>query len=96
MVVQKTFRYRLAPDSAQRRAFARFAGAKRFVWNKALRQETYPGYVKTAHFLPAWKREFPWLRQTHSQVLQQGLVDLDRAFQNFFAGRAEHPEPKKK
>jgi transposase len=96
MLVQQAFRYRLAPDGAQRRAFARFAGAKRFVWNKALQQDEYLGYAKTTALLPVWKQESPWLRETHSQVLQQGLKDLDEAFQNFFQGRNSFPKPKKK
>ena len=33
------------------------------------------------------KRELPCPRQPHSDVLQQTLRDLDRAFQNWWAGR---------
>jgi len=29
-------------------------------------------------------------------VLQQALRDLDRAYKNYFAGRADHPKLKKK
>jgi putative transposase len=34
--------------------------------------------------------------EIHSQVLQQALKDLDKAYKGFFAGRAEHPTPKQK
>ena len=46
--------------------------------------------------LIAWKQEFPWLKESPSQALQQSLKDLDSAYQNFFAGRAGFPQPKKK
>jgi putative transposase len=96
MLIQKAFQYELRPDGATRRMFSRFAGAKRHVWNAALKQPKYPGYNKTANLLPEWKVERPWLKEIHSQVLQQGLKDLDKAFKNFFEGRAERPTPKKK
>jgi putative transposase len=46
--------------------------------------------------LPLWKDQAPFLNDAHSQVLQQALVDLHRAFVNYFAGRAEHPDFKRK
>jgi putative transposase len=104
MLIQKAFQYELRTDGATRRAFTRMAGAKRFVWNKALelQKERYALGLKhlTAfelnNLLPSWKKEYPWMREAHSQVLQQVLKDLDRAYKNFFAGRAERPQRKKK
>jgi len=96
MLIQKAYKFELRPDDATRRLFARFAGAKRFVWNRALNQQKYLGYNKTANMLPDWKKEFPWMKEIHSQVLQQGLKDLDQAFENFFEKRAERPRPKVK
>ena len=46
--------------------------------------------------LIAWKQEFPWLKESPSQALQQSLKDLDKAWQNFFAKRADFPRFKKK
>ena len=40
--------------------------------------------------------EFEWLRDADSQALQQSLKDLDRAYENFFKGRAEYPNFKRK
>src|ERR1700686_697868 len=96
MKIQKAFQYELRPDGATCRLFSRFAGAKRFVWNKALRAEKYLGYAKNCTALTQWKVEFPWMREAPSQVLQQTLKDLDRAFKNFFEKWAEYPEKKKK
>jgi putative transposase len=46
--------------------------------------------------LPALKQQYPWLSEVSSVPLQQALRHLDRAFVNFFEGRAEYPTFKKK
>jgi putative transposase len=84
----------------------RFAGCCRFLWNKALalEKETYEttgkriGYNGLAGFLRDWKKEegTAFLAEAHSQVLQQALKDLDRAYVNFFQKRADLPRFKKK
>jgi putative transposase len=44
-----------------------------------------------AAWLPVWKREqgLVWLKDTPSQALQHALKDLEKAYQNFFAKRAD-------
>jgi putative transposase len=62
------------------------------VWNKGLeyqlaarqRGEPVPRYAALCNLLPAWKIEHPWLKEIHSQVLQQALKDLDRAWAKHF------------
>lgn len=54
------------------------------------------GYVGAANLLPSWKKELEWLSDAPSQVLQQALKNLDRAYANFFAKRADFPRFKKK
>ncbi len=65
----------------------------RFVFNRALawQNEQYGqdnsfkfSYTKIANLLPQWKKELVWLKECHSQVLQQSLKDLESAFKNFF------------
>jgi len=46
--------------------------------------------------LPALKKQYPWLADVSSVPLQQALRHLDRAFVNFFEGRADYPTFKKK
>lgn len=41
-------------------------------------------------------QETPWLKEAPCHPLQQALKDLERAFVNFFAGRAQFPQFKKK
>ncbi len=45
-----------------------------------------------------WKQseEYGWLQEVHSQVLQQGVKDLERAYTNLFAGRTAPPRYRKK
>lgn len=67
----QAFKYELMPDGQQQRQMARFAGACRFVFNKALAlQKTnyeaggkFIGYVVMAKHLTAWRNgiETPWL-----------------------------------
>ena len=59
MAIQEAFRYELMPDGAFSQAFIRFAGAKRHVWNTALKLFQYPGYNKTASHLLEWKEDKP-------------------------------------
>jgi len=100
----QAFKYELMPNGGQQRDMRRFAGACRFVFNKALalqkaNRETggkFMSYVTLANQLPKWKQEFEWLKESPSQALQHSLKDLDKAYQNFFAKRAAFPKFKKK
>jgi putative transposase len=106
MIIRKGYKYRLQTKPETRETFAQFAGACRFVWNKvvALNEGRYQAgvprltYGDAAGALPLWKQseEYGFLADVHSQVLQQCLKDLDRAYMNLFAGRAEPPTFRKK
>jgi putative transposase len=103
---RQAFKFELIPDGAQRRAMHRFAGACRFVYNKALALQKsnyeagskFLGYVAMAKHLTAWRNgtETPWLKEAPVHPLQHALKDLDRAYQNFFAKRAMFPRFKRK
>jgi putative transposase len=101
MIRRQAFKFELKPSREQQRALRCFAGARRFVFNKALalQNETherggkYICYVAMAKLLTAWRHsaEMPWLKDAPVHPLQHALKDLDRAFQNFFAKRAGYP-----
>ncbi|HBV0842098.1 TPA: helix-turn-helix domain-containing protein, partial [Escherichia coli] len=84
----------------------RFAGACRFVFNRALALQNenheagnkYIPYGKMASWLVEWKNatETQWLKDAPSQPLQQSLKDLERAYKNFFQKRAAFPRFKKR
>ncbi|PSP21113.1 MAG: hypothetical protein BRC52_07050 [Cyanobacteria bacterium SW_5_48_44] len=46
--------------------------------------------------IPPLKREYPWLREIYSQLLQSSVMNLSRAFVNFLEGRAQSPRLKAK
>jgi putative transposase len=46
--------------------------------------------------LPHLKKDYPWLGDVSSVPIQQSLRHLDRAYTNFFEGRAKYPTFKKK
>ena len=68
---RQAFRFTVRPTDTQERIFRQFAGAFRFVHNRALVLEidrhasgkAHLGYVGTANLLPLWKRdpETVWL-----------------------------------
>ncbi len=102
----QAFKYELMPDGAQQRHMRRFAGACRFVFNKALalqkaryeQGENKLGYAALCKRLTEWRNgaDTAWLADAPVHPLQQTLKDLERAYANFFAKRAEFPRFKKK
>ncbi|APW46146.1 RNA-guided endonuclease InsQ/TnpB family protein [Rhodoferax antarcticus] len=94
------------PNGEQQRDMRRFAGACRFVFNKALALqkanheagEKFIGYVAMAKRLTDWRNgaETPWLKDAPCHPLQHALKDLERAYKNFFAKRADFPRFKRK
>ena len=105
MLLRKAFKFEIMPHGEQSRKIKQFCGCSRFVFNRALawQNEQYEqdnsfkfSYTKIANLLPQWKKELIWLKECHSQVLQQSLKDLEKAFKNFFQQRADFPKFKKK
>ncbi|WP_335800311.1 transposase [Gallibacterium anatis] len=105
MLLRKAFKFEIMPNGEQSRKIKQFCGCCRFVFNRALawQNEQYQqdsrhkfSYSKIANLLPQWKKELIWLKECHSQVLQQSLKDLENAFKNFFQQRADFPKFKKK
>ena len=104
--VQRAYQYRFYPTASQRAKLDVCFGAARWVWNRCLefrtkayrrRGESVTG-VDFSRLLTRLKHtaRYGWLRETPSTVLTQKLRDQDRAFANFFAGRAKHPRYRKR
>jgi putative transposase len=103
---KKAFKYRFYPSAEQKRILAHTFGCCRYVYNWALRQRTDAYYQRgerlyyedTAQRLVLLKKqeETVWLNEVSSVPLQQALRHLDKAFRNFFEGRADYPTFKKK
>ncbi|MDY9199650.1 transposase, partial [Escherichia coli] len=102
----QAFKFQLRQDGQQERQMRRFAGACRFVFNRALALQNenheagnkYIPYAKMASWLVEWKNatETQWLKDAPAQPLQQSLKDLERAYKNFFQKRAAFPRFKKR
>ncbi|CAH0300555.1 hypothetical protein SRABI118_04384 [Massilia sp. Bi118] len=102
----QAFKFELRLTGDLSRDMRRFAGACRFVFNKALtlqmerfaKGEKKMGYADLCKLLTQWRngKETPWLKNAPVHPLQQALRDLECAYTNFFAKRAAFPHFKKK
>src|SRR5258708_29697223 len=94
---KRAYKYRFYPTDEQKQILAQTFGCCRFVYNWALsiRKTVYSqhGVKLNANALSAMltnlKKEYNWLCNVSSVPLQQALRNLDRAFVNFFEGRAK-------
>lgn len=100
----KAYKYRLSPNALQSELINKHIGCSRFVFNLALecKQMAYAGAkVNLTCFdlnkqIPELKKECVWLKEVNSQSLQSSIVNLDRAFTNFFKGHNDFPKFKSK
>lgn len=104
--MEQAFRYRFYPSPEQEILLRKTMGCARLVYNRALAARTEAwyerleriDYLKTSSLLTQWKQleELKFLNEVSSVPLQQGLRHLQKAFANFWAGRAKYPNFKKK
>lgn len=101
---------RLVPNNVQASYLARAAGTARFAYNWALAEWTKqyeackldpslpkPSEAALRRKLNAIKRNtFPWMLEVTKNAPQIAIMQLGRAFENFFAKRAEYPVFRKK
>jgi len=103
--VLKAVKVRLYPTTEQEVALSKSFGCARWYWNYAL-QQSIQHYEQTGKalklsvykaYLPALKIEHPWLKEDcYSAVLQCVAINLNKAYANFFEGRAKFPNFKSK
>ncbi|NEO48490.1 MAG: IS200/IS605 family element transposase accessory protein TnpB [Moorea sp. SIO4A3] len=97
----KAVKVRIYPTKEQVQILAQHFGCARWWWNYALNhcietyKETGKGLKQSAlnSMLPKLKKEkeTEWLKECYSQVLQAVSLNISRAYQNFFEGRAKYP-----
>ncbi|MEG4987759.1 transposase [Microcoleus sp. BR0-C5] len=100
----RAVKIRIYPTDEQESYLAQCFGNTRWLWNYMLNatttayKETRKGLSKAAmdKLLPGLKKEYEWLGQAYSQVLQRVTFNLSSAFVNFFEGRAKFPRFKSK
>ena len=109
MEIHRTYRYRCCPTEAQKRRLAQTFGCARYVYNWALEMRTDAyhenhengesvDYYETKRRLTTLKKDgdHDWLYDVSGVALQESVRNLERAFTNFFEGRAQYPTFKRK
>lgn len=108
MKISRGFRFRLYPTPAQAEVLGQYVGVCRLVYNLALeqRRDFYRQYrrqegraisfASQSRELTQLRAEYDWIAAVPSAAQTYALRDLDKAFANFFAGRARYPTPRKR
>ena len=106
MTSNKAYKIRIYPNQSQRTQINQTIGCCRFMVNQMLAQriEVYEQFKADKEALKSYKyktekelkAEFPFLVEASSRALQQSRINLETAYQNFFAGRAKFPKFKSK
>lgn len=92
--MQRTYRYRIYPTAKQEEELTNWLDTCRWLYNHSLEERKIAydyakarlNYYDQANALKIAKQssDMGWLKQVHSQVLQDVLKRLDKAFKNFF------------
>lgn len=108
MIIRKAYKFRLKTNQTLNQKLAQFAGSSRLVWNKALAcskerlnaKQSCLSYAGLTKELTQWKKESDlfFLKQVHSQALQQSLKNLSQALKEAFdkTNPKQFPKFKKK
>lgn len=91
-MTRKAFKYRLYPTKPQQKDLERILSLCRHLYNAALqeRRDAYKkagrtvGFYEQKRYLPEIRAELPEYKGVHSQVLQNVIERVDKAFQGFF------------
>lgn len=99
-----SYKYRIFPTEEQKKQLQRYFGVSRLVYNLGLETKTVSYALNKKSIskydlikqLPELRKEFNYIKECPSQVLQQSIINLDTAYQNFFKGRGQFPKFKNK
>ena len=102
----KAIKIQIYPDNEQKVYIAKLLGSCRFVYNNCLayrienynRDKTIVGFALLGKYLTNLKskEEYSWLKDSHSKVLQQTLINLEYAYKSFFKDGQGFPKFKSK
>jgi len=93
MKINKAYKIRIYPNIIQKETFEKYFGVCRFVWNSVLGYKIdsykhgikYSAYNAIKDFTIIKKLEgYEWMNEIDSQVLQQSILNLEKAYLNFF------------
>ena len=102
--MEKTYKYRIYPNTEQKEFLSKQLGCCRFVYNYLLErsENEYKESKKSFNYydskkqLPILKKEYPWLKDVNSQSLQASVTNLKKAYDGFFRKKAKFPRYKSK
>jgi len=100
----KAIKIRLYLNDDQINYTNKLFGTSRFIYNKCLsykineyKSNNKPvSFGEIGKYLVNLKTEFEWIKDSHSKVLQQSLMNLDQAYKNFFKNKKGFPKFKSK
>ncbi len=102
----KAYKYRIYPTKEQKELLSKTFGCVRYVYNRGLAfkmalyqtKEKGVSVFNLMKEMAKWKgcEETKWLKEVNSLALQASLVNLDRAYTNFFKKRTRFPKFKSK
>lgn len=107
-MINRGFKFKLAPTPEQEQLFREFAGVCRLIYNLALEQRSehwrnfraltgqHLGWAFQCRELTELRKQVDWIAAVSQTCQQQVLRDLDKAFGNFFVGRARYPRSRRK
>ena len=94
MIIRKAYKFKLKTNSDIDNKLSTFGGHSRFIWNKFLslnlerltNKQNMLWYDESSFWLTLLKKsdEYAFLREAPSQILQQKLKDLTKAFKDGF------------
>lgn len=95
MIIHKAYKIRIYPNSMQKVMIEKTFGCTRFVYNYFLseRKAKYEkdkisiNDYKQSKVLTELKRNYLWLKEVDSIALQTCILNLDKAFENFYHGK---------
>jgi transposase, IS605 orfB family len=106
MKLNKAYKFRLYPNKEDQVLLSKHFGSVRFIYNTMLKFKKFyydklginlsNGELSYALTQLKKHEEYSWLNEVNSQTLQAVIKDLDKAFINFYKGRAGFPKFKSK
>lgn len=100
----KAIKIRIYPTDNQEVYINKLLGTCRYIYNNllAFKKQEYEekqnniSFAQLGKKLTQLKTENEWIKESHSKVLQQSLIDLDKAYKNFFKEKKGYPKFKSK
>ena len=100
----KAIKIRIYPDQAQQSYINNMIGTCRFVYNNCLsykireynENKKSVSFSEIGKYLVSLKNDHEWIRESHSKVVQQTLINLEGAYKSFFKDGNGFPKFKSK